>query len=365
MSTPLFARLPKVLPLVALLACVAVAPANGAEAATPQKSPESTADKEALQLPEVLGGATTDLLELREFENAAAAPGKVQEIDEQLSDPERDLPARSAEAKKQIAKAQRVRDLEELENAWRRERADIEAWREAVTQRALRLQRDIEEVDALRERWDWAAEEARRLAAPAPVLGRIGEMLGQVSETREKISDQWSLTLRVQGRVGEDLAAIDALLERASEARGAIQEALLTRGPVPIWEALRASGSDQRVADWADENLSKILSTGKDFPARNRGRLLLHALILVLAIGLARVLRPQALRRAAEDPTLEPTAQILSHPYAAGVLIAALATLFIYQNPPRVVMLIAGFFALLALLRLLPALFSSSGRPRK
>ena len=154
-----------------MLVCVAAAP-EPAQAATAEKTAEKTAaaapEADVLELPEVLGAAAADLLKLREFELDAAAPGKTQEIDEQLRDPERSLTAKIAEAKKQIA-AGRLRDLEDLEGSWRRVRRDLESWRDVVTQRALELQRDIEKVDALRERWGWARGEARRLEAPAPV----------------------------------------------------------------------------------------------------------------------------------------------------------------------------------------------------
>ncbi len=112
----------------------------------------------------------------------------------------------------------------------------------------------------------------------------------------------------------------------------------------------------------ARKSIEHDLEVTRDFTRGQGPQLMGHALILVLSVGAMLALRPRAQRWAAEDETAEASARVLARPYAAGVVVAVLASPFLYPKAPSYFEALLLLVALGATLRLIPPLLAPGTR---
>ena len=345
-----------------LLLVLVLLAASGLAAAPADPGPASSVSDASLA--ETVGRAGVTQAQLREIEIAlapdpifqdlvATTPGRVAELEE-----------RASGARERIERATQLRQLQDVENRWIGEQARLESLREQLTGRALAIQESARRIDGVTAAWDKTRREAREIEAPAAVLAQIGRTLHAAQTTRAKVSAHAAEVLELQADIGGALGLVADVLERTRLAQQAIRGGLLGSDRLPLWTAIRGSRDDlDEIFARALEIRRSELVDARDYAAQELPEILLHATLLVLAVFAALALRPRALRWAAEDENSSLSAEILSHPYAAGALLAAMAWPLLYANAPSNWEELFLLIALVASLRLLPRLLEPEIRP--
>jgi small-conductance mechanosensitive channel len=330
-------------------------PADAAQAAS--GAPDAS-------LAEAVGDAGVTQAQLREIETALAPDDAFKDLAATAPQRIADLEERAAGARERIEQATHLRQLQDVENYWIGERERIEAVREQLTDRALAIREGNARIDELAEVWEKTRQEARELEAPAAALAQIGRTIHAAQTARAKVAAYAAEVLELQADIGGALGVVARVLERARLEQQAIRGGLLGTDDLPLWTAIGERRRDfgEIFARVLEIRRSELVDA-RDYAAQELPEILLHATLLVLAVLAALALRPRALRWAAEDENSSPSAELLSHPYAAGALLAAMAWPILYPNAPSNWKDLFLLIALVASLRLLPRLIEPEIRP--
>jgi len=350
--------------LLGPLAALAVAgvlhigPAWAAEA-----QPAAEAPAQPPSLAEMVGDAGTAQAELLAIEQDLAPDAELEDQSTKVSEHLEKLDETAELARERIEQATQLRQLTDLENRWLSEQLTLESWRTKASGRALAINEAIARIDELIASWEQAREEARELGAPLTVIDRIGETLASASTAREKITAHRAEALAFQAELAGGLAAVADLLARTKRVQQSIRGGLLGADSLPIWTALQRRDDLGEMLERGAQSIENDVLGARSFLLQQRLRLAVHAVFLVLSIGLMLILRPRAARWAEQDESVEPSARVLARPYAAAVLIAVLAAAPLYPKAPSHVESLFLLAALAAALRLIPPLLESGARP--
>ena len=356
---------PDLVARAALALILMTAPGLGAaQTADPAEAAQPASRASGPSLAETVGDAGVTQAQLREIESGLAPDAVFKDLVATRLQRIAELEERAAGASERIEQATQLRQLQDVEKRWIGEQERIEGLREQLTGRALAIQESAARIDGVTAVWEKTRREARELEAPAAVLAQIGRTLQAALTTRAKVAAHAAEVLELQADIGGALGVVADVLERVRLAQQAIRGGRLGSGGLPLWTAIRESRDDlDEIVARALEIRRAELVDALDYAAQELPEILLHAALLVLAVLAALALRPRALRWAAEDEDSSLSAEILSHPYAAGTLLAAMAWPFLYANAPSNWEELFLLIALVASLRLLPRLLEPEIRP--
>jgi small-conductance mechanosensitive channel len=312
--------------LALLLLAPAHAAAQKAAAPTPEQPAEPEPEPETT-LTATVGAAGTAQAELREIEQASAPSQRFLDLVQKTPELSEGLKERATTARQLIEAATQLRQIEDLRNRWVTQQEQLEGVRDQLNARALALQESLKRIDEITATWEKSRNEAREVKAPKEVLTQIGNALKSAKQARKTVDGHSAEVLKLQADVGGALGVVADVLERAREIR-------------------------------RQEGAAMLAFTQQEAP-----EIVLHATLLVLAVLAGIALRPRAQRWAAEDETAGVSAALLARPYAAGILIAALASPFLYPTAPSNWEELFLLIGLLASLRLLPQLLEKEIRP--
>jgi small-conductance mechanosensitive channel len=253
--------------------------------------------------------------------------------------------------------------LATLTDLWRVMRSRLVAWSNTLTTRATRLEQQVEQVESMRATWSATREAAVQSAAPASVVDRVDATLQGISAARTRVGGRLTHVLGLQDRVVNQIARCDDILARIAAASDAQAGPLLSRDGLPIWSheasAMISANSRQRLL----ETLADMVELIRGFIAGRLVRVLLQVALLAIVFLLARRARAAARRRADKGPSEEAAAQVFELPLSSAVVVALLATPWIYPEAPRLMSNVVGLLVLVPAVRIVRRLASPAIAP--
>jgi len=142
-----------------------------------------------------------------------------EEVAQQFPVLTREIDARLRESRKIVAQRSPAEILAGIEAEWRRLRRNLSTWTRDLTNRATRLEREITELDELRNTWEQTLAAAQDSNTPPEVLRRIEAVITQIRQARETIDKQRARVLSMQNRVAAQDARIADTLMLIRQAR--------------------------------------------------------------------------------------------------------------------------------------------------
>ena len=269
-------------------------PAPGAE----QKA-QAPQTPVSIPIPEIAKQAEEVTQLLRDLE-ALAVPGpaidvipaRLPEVSSRLS---RELDSATETLKHDPA----LTTLDLLTQSWQASRLELTGWVEVLTKRATQLEEALDRLAGLRARWTQTRAVARASRAPAPVVQRVDAVQADIEAMRARLQTQRAATLVLQDRVAQDVARCEDALGRIDRFRQGALGQMFARDILPIWSAeVRERDIRElpaRVRDAVVTNVAQF----RQFVGDYTGRLLLHGLLFIALILLARAARRRARRPAA------------------------------------------------------------------
>ncbi len=322
-------------------------PAPGAEQKA-QPPPAPT----AIPVPEIVKRAEEIAKLLRELEGLAAPGPAIDAIQARLPDVSARL-GRELDATIETLKQEPASTiLDRLAQPWQASRLELAGNVEVLTKRATQLENALDQMAGLRATWTQTRADARASRAPAAVVQRVDAVLTDIEATRTRLQAQRAATLVLQDRVAQEVARSEDALARIAQYR---QEALMrtfVRNTLPIWSSeLRGPQFEElpaRLRETAAANVALL----RRFAGDNAVRLLLHGLLFIGLVLMARAARRRAPGPAAAGEGTLPAAALFDRPYSSAAVAALASTLWIYPDRPRLVGDVAGVLGLLPLLRI-------------
>ncbi len=335
-----------------------VEPAAGNAAARQEETPPP----EPLGPSEIPRRAEEAAKNLRRIRSAPAPEDLVAGIEAGLRSTTGAVERLGAHLDAQRPESMTLRRLNVTLGEWTRHRVQVEAWLEELEESAQKIEGDLVELREMRELW----ERTRELAVEEEdysetLLARVESSLQEIEDAEADLGGRRETLLELEGRILEELARIEEAVERISAAREEARGRLLAPDNVPLWNALTSEDQApivrQMTEAWNEK--SRELS---EFLADHSHLAIAHGLLFLALLLPTFHLHRRSRRWAEEDPSLEPSARVLAHPFSAALLISLLAARWIYPHLPTVVLEIILLAALPPLLQLLQAAVSSRTR---
>ncbi len=247
-----------------------------------------------------------------------------------------------------------MRRLESLERHWRFLARDLERWRDELQAAIKPLSADAEQLSARRRIWD--ATLAAQQAETTPWTTRARQVVTRLDTAERALARPGTALLKLSQSAGSVNSGIAAGLERTRQLIRARDRDLLRLDAAPLWSAAHAPRTAKAAETLARQGLAIEIAFAKDYDARferTRNAMTLAMIALLpLLIWVSRRTRARARREHVPEATLA----VLSRPFAAWIVLYAIASLVFHWDGPVIRHQATLLVAWLPVLRLLPAI---------
>ncbi len=337
--------------IAALLFCggrLFAASAQGeAEASGKSALAESGTNVTAIPLTEVAAQAEATFASVRFIEGNLSADEAIIEIQQDLPALTLEASARLEESSRRLASHPALPALDLLDQEWKGVRGELADWKRILTKRSRQLAEDRERLHHLELVWKATQASVLEANLPPEVQKQVERVRALVKRTQDKVVAQQNVVLSLQTQVAEQDGRSLHTLNAIDRAREAFYRRLFVRDGLPIWSAELWSESAQKLGAQSYESAGRQAQSLHGFAARRSGRLvLLGGLFLVILVGLLRA------RRVLGEPGGEAASlagPVFDSPVATALVLAVLASSWIFPGPPRL------FTAILGAVGIIPA----------
>jgi potassium-dependent mechanosensitive channel len=299
----------------------------------------------AIPLADVAAQAEAVFAILQSIEGGLSAGQATVEIQQDLPALTRESSARLEESSKTLASNPSLETLRRSNGEWKGVRKELAEWKRTLTKRITQLDEDRERLGHLEQVWKATQVSVLASNMPPEVLEQVERVVAAVKRTQDKAEAQQMVVLSLQTRVAElDGRAIHTLnaIERAREA---VIRRLFVRDGAPVWSAQLWSDSAQNLVAQSHHSLLRQVQALRGYLERKGGSLVLQGvLFLAILSGLVGVRR--TLRKLGGDEASN-AARVFDSPVATALVLALLASSWIYPEAPRLFWVISGIVAMI------------------
>jgi len=313
---------------------------------TAKPAPDQPSANEPARIPlaEVAPEAEAVSGRLRDMLAELSPDPTTEEVAQQLPVLTREIDARLRESRKIVAQRPPTEILAGIEAEWRRLRRNLSTWTRDLTTRATRLEREITELDELRNTWEQTLAAAQDSNTPPEVLRQIEAVITQIKQAREAIDKQRARVLTLQSRVAVQDARIADALTSIRQALEDVLNRLFVKDSPAIWSAGLHSSAPQEVLEETWSSLSTQWTALTVYVERQLIRFFLHAAIFIALVAGLYWTRRQVHSEAKEEAG---AAVVFETPIAAALILAFLCSHWIYPQAPRLLWGMLGAIALI------------------
>lgn len=328
------------------------APLAQAAATAPVAVPSPSAP---IAVPDILARADEDQQRVDRAKQLLQAADPADRLGRALDDIARPVDAKLNNTAGGALRTLPVMRLESLARHWEFDARRFARWEEQA-RRALAPYADSA-LQLAQRRSAWSATRAAGLldGLPPAMSSRVDAMLGQIDTSEAALGATLARQFDLAQRASELKARIQAGGNDVASAIEDIDRRLLQTDVPPLWQGLGPSVDTQAAWNAMERGLQIESQFALDYHAANTGnqQALRVVQLLLLPLILWLVVRS---RRTASDPAApNHVARALRRPISSWLLLSMLAVLALEPDAPLLVQEIALVFALIPVLRLLPA----------
>jgi len=295
-----------------------------------EKTPAGKAPA-SISVPEVATRAEEVTKSLRDLDVLLVPDPRIEVVRSSLPDMSARIAARLDETGRTLESLPALVVLDGLMESWQALRKQVAGGIDVLARRATTLEAALGQLTGLRQTWTQTRADAQASRAPAPVMRRIDAVLAAIGAARTRMEAERAAILVLQDRVAKEVARCEDALARVAAVREKAVGWLFVRESPPIWSAdlwQRTAELPARLRSDAAAGLAEAWR----FAQENMGRLVLQGGLLLGLALLLRAARQQARRLSPLDAGTAAAARVSDRPYAAALLLALLASFWIY--PP-------------------------------
>jgi potassium efflux system protein len=330
---------------VSTLLMLAVAPTMAQEKPQPGSTPSS------IPIPEIAARAEEVTTLLRTIETLLASDADIEAIRQRLPELTRQINARLEETTRSLDGRPSIEALDTLFSSWQRARSELARALEKLTQRATRLEDELERLAGVFDIWKRTRADALASKAPRPVLERIDALLAAIPQAQKRLPEERSAVLVLQDRVARQLAKCEDGLDRVASFRQGYVGQLLVRDTVPVWS--REAG-EQAWTDFVANAREAYQAKGvhlREFVGEEFGRVLVLVAVFVGLTVLLQAARRQAHLRHLVDERGFSVELVVARPVATALVVTTLTFFWNYPHAPRAAIVLVSMIALVAVTR--------------
>ena len=245
-----------------------------------------------------------------------------------------------------------IRRLESLERHWRFLSRDLDRWHNELQAAIKPLSADAETLAAHRRIWD--ATLAAQVGTDTPWTTRARQVVAKLDAAERALAKPGAALLKLSQSAGHVDSGIAAGLERTRAQIRLRDRDLLRLDAAPLWAAAEATREARAAEDVARQGLAIEVAFAKDYDTRFDRTRTAMTLAMVALLPLLIWVSRRTRARARREHVAEATLAVLSRPFAAWIVLYAIASLVFNWDGPIIRHQLTLLVAWLPVLRLLP-----------
>jgi small-conductance mechanosensitive channel len=299
----------------------------------------------AIPLAEVAAQAEAAFASLQAIEGNLPADQATLAIQQDLPVLTRESSARLEESSKTLASSPSLGTLRRLNGEWQGVRKELADWKGSLMKRVTQLEEDRGRLAQLEQSWKATHASVLEAKMPPEVLAQVERVMAALKRTQDKAEAQQMVLLSLQTRVAEQDGRAIHTLNAIESARETVIRRLFVRDGSPIWGAELWSDSATNLVAQSQHSLSRQAQALGGYVGRKGSSFVLQA-ALFLAIWFGLVRAGRTLRKLGGDEASH-AARVFDSPLATALVLALLASSWIYPEAPRLFWAISGAVAII------------------
>jgi small-conductance mechanosensitive channel len=342
------------LPLFATLVLASIS-AQVAHAAMPASAPVEAPVAGAIAVPDILARADEDQQRVDRAKQLLQAADPADRLGRALDDIARPVDAKLNNTAGGALRTLPVMRLESLARHWEFDARRFARWEEQA-RRALAPYADSA-LQLAQRRAAWSATRAAGLldGLPPAMSSRVDAMLGQIDTSEAALGATLARQFDLAQRASELKARIQAGSNDVAFAIEDIDRRLLQTDVPPLWQGLGPSVGTEAAWRAVERGMQIERQFALDYHAANTGNQQALRVVQLLLLPLIVWLVVRSRRAASDAAAPQHVARALRRPISSWLLLSMLAVLALEPDAPLLVQEFALVFALIPVLRLLPA----------
>jgi len=320
--------------------------AGGASSNAPQASTAAT-NVAAIPLPEIIAQGESVSATLQTIEATVSADKTTQVVQQDLPVITQEISARLEENSKVLSRNPSLELLRKLSSEWQDIREETSGWKHDLTRRAEQLNEDLKRLSQLGKVWDLTRDSVDQTNMPPEISQKVDVVIGEIKKTRENVEAQQALILTLQSQVAEQDARVSQSLGAIEHARQDIVTHLFVRDSLPLWSIQLHPNTAQDLAQQGRHSFTRQLAALRAYAQRKQERFYLHGALLLVLIAVVFWVRRKLPREGGEDSDLKHAVLVFEVPLATALVLALVASSWIYPQAPRLLWAILGAAALI------------------
>jgi potassium-dependent mechanosensitive channel len=316
-----------------------------------------------IPVPEVARRAEEAAALLRQVVEHLATDHTASDVETRLPGADEWVTVRLSSTREMLAASHSPEELANLTDSWTLMRSQLAAWNELLARRTTKLEHDLAQFESARATWSVSRDAALASRAPAPVLDRITTTLAAVAATRSSVVDERTRILGLQDRVAREVARCDDALATIAQAGEMLGGPLLVRDAPPIWSGQAPAPTRTELTERMRNAVIHNTELTRQYLAAQLPRVAIQVALFGIVLVLACRGRAGAQRRGPTDPGAQAGGRVLELPVSCGLLLALLATEWIYPLAPRAITNLVSLLILVPAVRITLRLVSPAVVP--
>ncbi|MGH7790417.1 MAG: mechanosensitive ion channel domain-containing protein, partial [Candidatus Binatia bacterium] len=307
-------------------------------------------------LPEVARRGDETAVYLRQVEERLKPGDTIGAIETELPGLTDRLTLLQARTTRVLEAAPSLRIVAEISAQWRALQDLLTDWDATLTERSVVLEKEMAGLAELREVWKATRDLAQAQGAPPAVFERIKATSHLIAEVRKGIETHRQALLVLQERVVQEAARCRDTLDQLGAYRQDAVGRLLTPDGAPLWARERWDFTSSEAVEQLRTQAGESITGLRDYLVLQLARVPLQLLLFVALFAVWRKGRQRTAGWVAEDETIGRIAVVFEHPASAALLLALLASPWIYPQAPIQLVLVVRIACVPVLLRVLDRL---------
>ncbi len=293
---------------------------------------------------------------LRDVEARTTPSAAVVEIEGRVAAEAELVASRASETLAGLAQAADLAWLSDLENGWSQELKLLAGWDADLFEHLKTIEGELDRLKALRALWTITSKELTGAAAPAPLVARVKQALGEIKATRKRVEARRDVALGTQNQVAQLKVQVGDVLARIVETRGQMLSTLLARDQHPLWSAWRPKADEAPALERLRTSWASDQAALGEWARQRAGHIPTVIALFAAVLLVALALRRRALRWGADDEGVRSAARIFERPVAVAFIGWLFLTPVFRPGTPAIARHLATFVLLVPLARALPPL---------
>jgi len=331
---------------------------NGTKELSASEVPAVTPAKpvdQAIPLPRIADRAEELDHFLREISSQLIPKNQLRESERKTEEQAAEIHRRIMQARDLLAGASTPMELEDEQRFWRSLSLDFGEKRGLLTNRAAKLQEQIQTLDAQQPEWAATWMQIHESPGIEALVERTKEQLDKIQVAKSQVQEQLNFVLTLQNQVSQQDQQISDVLLRVREARERERSRLLELDSRPLWEGL----DSQALQPSFLRSFDRSFTTASEFVSTHKLALLSLASVYLLALcGLLKT------RRYLAPPGEVPTeaSRVFGRPFSVALLVSLIGTGEYMASAPIGIAFVFYLLLLIPVLRILAPLIEPKFR---